>query len=254
MGLMEAMSGWLKQIVAVVLLAALVDLVLPNRTMQRYVRLVAGLIILLTIATPVLQWIRGDFDSKLAAGMQAVELNPQAAPDELARIEAEGRKWRERGSLEAASLTAARLQEAIRQDVELAEGVDVADVSVELQRTAGGTLDVRSVTVTLAAADAGEAAEAARPGALADADMQPVEAVKPVTVTDPEPVRAGGEGRTAAAEEAAEAEAVEAVEAVAAETEADPAVRSRIEALIAARYGIASGRIRVAEAGGGQGR
>src|SRR5690606_15618658 len=123
-------------------------------------RLVAGLIILLTIATPVLQWIRGDFDSKLAAGMQAVELNPQAAPDELARIEAEGRKWRERGSLEAASLTAARLQEAIRQDVELAEGVDVADVSVELQRTAGGTLDVRSVTVTLAAADAGEAAEA----------------------------------------------------------------------------------------------
>lgn len=240
MGLMDAMSGWLKQIVAVVLLAALVDLVLPNRTMQRYVRLVAGLIILLTIATPVLQWIRGDFDSKLAAGMQAVEVGPQSAPDELARIEEEGRKWRERGSLEAASLTARRLQEAIREDVERAEGRKVADVSVELQPASGGTLDVRQVSVTLAAADpaagTGEAQAEPPPGA----GMRPVETVKPVMVADPEPVRSG---------EDREAEAV-----TAAEAEADPAVRGRIAALIAARYGIAAGRIRVAAEVGGQGR
>lgn len=236
MGLMEAMSGWLKQIVAVVLLAALVDLVLPNRTMQRYVRLVAGLIILLTIATPVLQWIRGDFDSKLAAGMQAVELDPRSAPDELARIEEEGRKWRERGNIEAASLTAQRLQEAIREDVERAESREVANVKVELQRDSGGSLDVRRVTVTLAAADpaSGKSADGTQGAPQPNAGMRPIEAVKPVTVADPEPIRAD--------------------EDRAAETGADPAARDRIAALIAARYGIAGGRIFVAEEGGGQGR
>ncbi len=236
MGLMEAMSGWLKQIIAVVLLAALVDLVLPNRTMQRYVRLVAGLIILLTIATPVLQWIRGDFDSQLAAGMQAVELNPQSAPDELARIEEEGRRWRERGSLEAASLTAQRLQEAIREDIERAEGRAVAGVSVELQQASGGSLDVRQVTVTLAAETPVDESEEKQ----SSSGMRPIEAVKPVTVTDPEPIRVDEDGT---AEMAAEAEA-----------EVDPAIRGRVAALIAARYGIAAGRVRVAVEGGGQGR
>jgi len=245
MGLMEAMSGWLQQIVAVVLLAALVDLVLPNRTMQRYVRLVAGLILLLTIATPVLQWIRGDFDSKLAAGMQAVELNPQSAPDELARIEEEGRKWRERGSLEAASLTARRLQEAILQDVERAEGREVADVAVELQQTSGGSLDVRQVTVTLAAADPASGADESQVVPQPGAGMRPIEAVRPVTVADPKPIRAEEDRAADTAAEAADAADADAV---------DPAVRSRIAALIAARYGIAAGRVRVAAEGGGQGR
>jgi len=246
MGLMEALSGWLRQIVAVVLLAALVDLVLPNRTMQRYVRLVAGLIILLTIATPVLQWIRGDFDSKLAASMQAMELNPQSAPDELARIEEEGRKWRERSSLEAASLTATRLQEEIRKDVGLAVGREPANVVVELQRVSGGGLEVRQVSVTLAASDAdaaaGESAEEAMgtpkpssPPASSTLGVPPVEAVQPVTVAEPRPVSAGEE-------RAPDRPAP------------DPAVRSRITALIAARYGIPAERIEIASGSGGQGR
>ena len=43
--MIEALGVWLRQVVAAVLLAALIDLLLPNRTMQRYVRLVAGLFI-----------------------------------------------------------------------------------------------------------------------------------------------------------------------------------------------------------------
>jgi len=237
MGLMEALSGWLKQIVAVVLLAALVDLVLPNRTMQRYVRLVAGLIVLLTMATPALQWVRGDFDSKLAAGMHAVEADPQSAPDELARIEEEGRRWRERGSIEAFALAADRLQEAIRLDVEKIAGLPVEQVQVELEPAAGGeSAEVRSVAVLLgdsaAASGRQEAAqEAAQPAPQPSDGMQPVETVKPVTLTAPEPVRPSG-GSPAAQESP------------------DPALLGRIAALIATRYGIPPDRIQVAGGGG----
>lgn len=44
---------WLKKIILLVLLAAFLDLILPNTSMQRYVKMVMGLIILLTILSPV---------------------------------------------------------------------------------------------------------------------------------------------------------------------------------------------------------
>jgi stage III sporulation protein AF len=71
-GLIEGLSDWLRQIIAVVLLASLIDLLLPNRTMQKYVRLVAGLFILMTVATPILHWMKGDFSSKLAESLNIV--------------------------------------------------------------------------------------------------------------------------------------------------------------------------------------
>lgn len=47
------LTVWLKKIILLVLLAAFLDLILPNTSMQRYVKMVMGLIILLTILSPV---------------------------------------------------------------------------------------------------------------------------------------------------------------------------------------------------------
>jgi stage III sporulation protein AF len=51
------LSEWLKQIVIIVLIASFVDLLLPNRSMQRYVKLVISLFVLISILNPLLQWI-----------------------------------------------------------------------------------------------------------------------------------------------------------------------------------------------------
>lgn len=50
---MEWLNLWLKKIILLVLLAAFLDLILPNTSMQRYVKMVMGLILLLTILSPV---------------------------------------------------------------------------------------------------------------------------------------------------------------------------------------------------------
>jgi stage III sporulation protein AF len=50
---MEWLTLWLKKIILLVLLAAFLDLILPNSSLQRYVKMVMGLIILLTILSPV---------------------------------------------------------------------------------------------------------------------------------------------------------------------------------------------------------
>jgi len=65
--MMEALGLWLKQIILVVLLATFIDLLLPNRTMQRYVKLVVSLFILMTILSPVLRWFGGGADLRMLA-------------------------------------------------------------------------------------------------------------------------------------------------------------------------------------------
>lgn len=48
------LSEWLKKLILLVLLAAITDLMLPNSNMQRYARLAIGLLIILTILSPIL--------------------------------------------------------------------------------------------------------------------------------------------------------------------------------------------------------
>ncbi|MGC5324412.1 stage III sporulation protein AF [Brevibacillus sp. SYSU BS000544] len=50
---MDLLTLWLKKIILLVLLAAFLDLILPNTNLQRYVKMVMGLIILMTILSPV---------------------------------------------------------------------------------------------------------------------------------------------------------------------------------------------------------
>ena len=64
------LSDWLRDIIAVILLAVFVELLLPNQAMQRYARLVVGLFILLTILSPILKLIQSDIGAKLDEGME----------------------------------------------------------------------------------------------------------------------------------------------------------------------------------------
>lgn len=54
------LSGWLRDIVLIILLATFVDLLIPNNSLQRYVKVVVSLIILLTILSPVISFLKED--------------------------------------------------------------------------------------------------------------------------------------------------------------------------------------------------
>jgi stage III sporulation protein AF len=54
------LSGWLRDIVLIILLATFVDLLIPNNSLQRYVKVVVSLIILLTILSPVITFLKED--------------------------------------------------------------------------------------------------------------------------------------------------------------------------------------------------
>lgn len=46
------LSNWLQELIMIVLLATFVEMLLPNRSMERYVKLVLSLLILLTLLSP----------------------------------------------------------------------------------------------------------------------------------------------------------------------------------------------------------
>ncbi|CAM2809591.1 stage III sporulation protein AF [Paenibacillus sediminis] len=68
---MSWLSEWLKEIIFIILLATFVDLILPNRSMERYVRLVLSLLILLTLLTPIIDLLTKDPETVMKQAMSA---------------------------------------------------------------------------------------------------------------------------------------------------------------------------------------
>ena len=62
---MEMITGWITNIIVLILLATVLELLLPNSSMQRYVKMVIGLMLMAVILSPVLTIFTKDFDSML---------------------------------------------------------------------------------------------------------------------------------------------------------------------------------------------
>ncbi|MFC3800120.1 stage III sporulation protein AF [Cohnella sp. GCM10012308] len=235
--MVEALGGWLRQVVAAVLLAALIDLLLPNRTMQRYVRLVAGLFILLTLAGPLLSWIQGDMDVKLAAGIEWAEREPLDGNNgsQLEAIMAEAKRIGAGRDEQAAKLAVSGLEAQIKAAVEQEENVKVDSVEVRAEPAPDGMIAVEAVKVRLAASEAEITADSGEP-------IAEVESVSPVVVDIEVGEGTDGSGET---------ESDLAVHAAAQEQEAADGGRDgRIAALIAGRFGIGTAKVEVVVPGG----
>lgn len=61
---MDWLADWLKELIMLVLVATFLDLLLPSNSMERYVKLVMGLLLIMAILHPVFQLINHDIDLK----------------------------------------------------------------------------------------------------------------------------------------------------------------------------------------------
>jgi stage III sporulation protein AF len=176
---MAWLSDWLRDIIAVILLAVFVELLLPNKAMQRYARLVVGLFILLTILSPILKLIQSDFGAKLDEGMENWSKSAMTREEQMAglnQITRDAEAMSEKRNLEAAKLTERTLEESIRNELIEKEAAPVAEVDAMLKWVAiSGTQTpyISQVTVTLNANDNKKGISK---------DDSAVEAVQPVIV------------------------------------------------------------------------
>ncbi|MBP3964362.1 stage III sporulation protein AF [Paenibacillus lignilyticus] len=208
--MMNWLAVWLQQIIAVVLLAGFIDLLLPNKAMQRYVRLVAGLIILLTILTPVIRLLQGDFNAKLDAQVENWVHNTKSEQfhmPTLEDIQQNAKDLQRKQQSAATALTEQKLEEAMKAGLAENAGLHAAAVHVKLEMNKDGqSAQIAGVTVSLLPPEAQAAAEAEKSD-----QTKSVSEVEAVEVTVQPEAASQGSNQSASDSETAEKEAPGAV-------------------------------------------
>jgi len=179
------LHGWLKEIILIVLLAAFVDLLLPNNAFQRYVKTVLGLFILLTLLSPLLALFRESWDSqKLLASIEQIGTEKTGAGtfDTMKSLQAimdDAERWRQDDRAEAQRLMERQLAAELQQSVGLPAQVAVKQVQLQMNYDNNGTPSIKHMQVVLDLIDEVPAA-GNPPGETGD--RKPIGAVRPVYI------------------------------------------------------------------------
>ncbi|MEH7417653.1 stage III sporulation protein AF [Neobacillus drentensis] len=64
---MDFLKEWVTNIILFILLATVIDMLLPNSSMQKYTKMVTGLLLIAIILTPVLKLISKDFETTMSS-------------------------------------------------------------------------------------------------------------------------------------------------------------------------------------------
>lgn len=227
--MIDWLGGWLKDVVMIILLATFIDLMIPNHSLQRYVKVVVSLILLLTILSPVISLFKAERNifraAELAAGsggagtVAATGGAAGGAMPSLQQLLEAGSGMKREAEAETRALVERELAGMMRTDLEQQLGVAVSDLEVRLGgEGAGDRPAIASVRVELAetgadpegSGGAGDRASASDPapgmaanGPAADKEGREgrITAIEPVRPVD---IRIRTEGKAETAGPAAE--------------------------------------------------
>lgn len=184
---MSWLGDWLKQVVLIIMLAAFVDLLLPNQAMQRYVKLVVSLFLLLTLMNPIFQLFRRDWNvDQLVA--EASRMQTTAAEGtktvSLDGILTNGEKLREDQAQDARKLTEERMAADMRKQLENDMGESIRTLQVSLALDNQGNPSISGVRIVLSHREEKAVGSGRKEEGSAAGLVQPVqvEEVKPVAI------------------------------------------------------------------------
>lgn len=150
------LGEWLQGIVAVILLAVVMELLLPNNKMLRYSRLVIGLILLLTMLNPILNLFQKDFHQKIAASFSLWDEQFRKDSINVPTLEEINRKaanLKEEREQASEQLTQRGLEEAMKQQLQQQGQENIVNVQVALDWDGAYNAErmpfIQQVTVTV---------------------------------------------------------------------------------------------------------
>lgn len=175
--MIEALSLWLQKIILVVLIATFLDMLLPNSGMQRYVRMVMGLLILLTIISPILEIVKKDLTAEKIA-MRIMKLNSGATQNEWEQMKQYSERLMQQSELDTQEFVQVQLQDLIRAKVEEDYGVRVSSVQVNFGKEKNKEQEYPVISSVQLVLD--KDIQATRPEDGGNLKIQPIE---PVTIS-----------------------------------------------------------------------
>ncbi|MHB1683144.1 MAG: stage III sporulation protein AF [Bacilli bacterium] len=138
-----ALSDWLRHLVIVILLAVFLDYALPSNAMQKYVRMVLGLVVMLTMVDPLRVLVATHFNLEATAARLA---GPVFQSAQFVGVGGAGGAGSGTGGVFRTDLAA-----TLRQEILQLQGVNVQSVQVITSQGVDGAQSVTAVTVDLGA-------------------------------------------------------------------------------------------------------
>ncbi len=131
---MEFLGEWLKEIIVVVLFAVFIDLLLPNRSMERYVKFVVSLLILLTLLSPVMRIFSSDAKQKIETAFAESwsSLDGTDTKESTETILWQGEQLRKQREAEALQWAGEEAARQMKEQIERTTGQPVERVTVIL--------------------------------------------------------------------------------------------------------------------------
>lgn len=178
MTMMDWLGGWVNQIIILVLVATFIHLLLPNNALERYVKLVMGLLIILAILSPLFQFLKKDINlSELAfapgGSMQTME--------PIEQINGASKQLQQQQYQLIEQQTERAIEQTIKLQVAQKFGVEVMQAKVMTQGDSAQATQIKQVQVVV------------QEGASSSDDStDPIQPVQPVEihVGDSQPVLA----------------------------------------------------------------
>lgn len=182
---MTWLTLWLKKIILLVLLAAFLDLILPNTSLQRYVKMVMGLILLLTIISPVFALFSMSQDEVALRLDRYQEELDKPSDEEWKRITGKllGHQHEQVNAYVQAQIAA-----SVRESVKHEYGMDVQHIEIVMNQDNPEQSVLQRIELVV-----GEIA------AAKEAAVQPIQPIQinidPVSASDIAPPEAAGSGQ-----------------------------------------------------------
>lgn len=187
--MIDWLSGWLREIILVVMFAVIVDMLLPNHAMQRYIKVVVSLFILLTIISPILSLIRSDLHiHEIGAALDdwgSGQGGPRIASQE--EIAANAERLRQANEQQTVRWVEERLATVIEEDLRTRGYHEVSEVLAKVEVKPNGQADIREIVIYIkeidrppsdSGRDVPEEESRADGGRL----VRPIEPIKPVVI------------------------------------------------------------------------
>ena len=156
--MMDILTDWITNIVIFILLAGVMDMLLPSSAMQKYAKMVLGLLLITLLLSPLFKLISVDFDSLLASFSTAEYVEKNQLENRIEKKKTEIQAVQDAYILEK---MAVQLEKDGEEELVAQFNYEIADIDVAMNGTDQPQIpdDLEHITVVLAPAPADGQAE-----------------------------------------------------------------------------------------------
>jgi stage III sporulation protein AF len=141
-------TEWIRTIIVFLLLATVLHMLLPNTSLQKYVKFVVSLLLIVLILTPVFKLLRTDVQEVIAGfNTSASKKNIENVIDQKKKeIQASQRAY-------ILEQMAVQMKKQVAKDLEVEYGVQVVDLRITAVSEVKSPEDIQEISVTFKEAD-----------------------------------------------------------------------------------------------------